>query len=85
MSRFENKICYLTIVLRVLVSGPKRRGELEKIFIRESGSRHSFDSLMRYAVKKGYIVKMGPPGSRAPYKLTDRVHINDSGKISIKI
>jgi len=82
---FEQKMWYLQILLKPLMSGPKSRGEIEKVFIRESGSRHRFDSLMAYAIKKGYIVKLGPLGSRAPYKLTDRVQVNSSGNLSIKI
>jgi hypothetical protein len=45
-----------------------------------------FTSIMRWLIGGGYIIKEGPPGSRAPYRINpNKVRFNENGSMNIKI
>ena len=81
----DEKIKYAKILLSELREGPLPWSELEKKMVKQCGTHWKFVSLMRWLIRKGYIIKEGSSGSRAPYRFnSDKVDFDDSGNIKIK-
>jgi len=81
----DEKMKYAQLLLTELKDGPLSWTELEKKMIGHSGTHWKYVSLMKWLVKKGYIIKEGSSGSRAPYQLNpDRVEFDKYGNIRIK-
>lgn len=85
-SVFEERMKYAKLSLQEVKGGSLSWGELEKRFFERSGSHSKFISIMRWLIGGGYIIKEGPPGSRAPYRINlDKVRFNEDGFVTIKI
>jgi len=60
--------------------------ELEKRVLRQCGTSGKFSSLMMWMLKQGYIIKTGPSGSRAPYRVNfEKVKFTSDGEVTIKL
>ncbi|MBT0160681.1 hypothetical protein G4O51_11945 [Candidatus Bathyarchaeota archaeon A05DMB-2] len=71
MKNLEERLRYAKMILREVSREPLSRTELCKRFVRASGSPASFDGLMRFLVRNGFVEKASSE-HRAPYRLTDR-------------
>jgi len=62
---------------RVILSKLEKRGKLcrtdiMKLTLRECGTPALFCSIFEYLRKKGYVQKLGPARTRAPYTITEK-------------
>ena len=74
------------IVLQELRDEPLGWSELEKRVIRQCGTSGKFSVLMGWMIRRGYIVKAGASGSRAPYKInSEKVAFTLDGEVNIKL
>ena len=85
-SVFEERMRYARLILQEVRGGSLRWGELEKRFFEHCGSHSKFISIMRWLIGGGYLIKEGPPRSRAPYRINlNKVRFNENGSVNIKI
>jgi len=81
----DEKIRYAKLLLLELKEGPLPWSELEKKMVKQCGTHWKFVSLMKWLTNKGYIIKEGSSGSRAPYRFnSNKVEFDKYGNISIK-
>jgi len=61
-------------ILTILCKGNVCRTDLLRLTIkRNSGATLSrFNAVLMYLHRKGFVDKLGPPRSRAPYKITEK-------------
>ncbi len=71
MKNLEERLKYAKVILREVSREPLGRTALCKRFVVASGSPASFDGIMRFLVRNGYIEKVLAE-HRAPYRITDR-------------
>lgn len=71
MRNLEERLKYAKVILCAVSREPLGRTALCKRFVVASGSPASFDGLMRFLVRNGYIEKASS-AHRAPYRVTDR-------------
>jgi len=82
----EDRLHYAKIILRELKERPLTWDELERKVIVHCGTHSRFVRVMRWLLDQGYIIKMGPPRTRAPYRLNpEKVSFNKDGSVIIKI
>jgi hypothetical protein len=62
---FNERIRYAKILLRELGGGPLTWGDLEKRMMELCGTHSKFVSLMKWLIEREYIIKDGPPKTRA--------------------
>jgi len=73
MSRREEQDLLVRIILSCLDKrGNLCRTDLLKLTLRQCGTPRRFEGLFTYLRRKGYVEKLGPAGSRAPYKITEK-------------
>jgi len=48
------------------------RTDLLKLTLRQCGTPRKFDSVFQYLRRCGWVEKLGPSKSRAPYQITDK-------------
>lgn len=59
---------------------------MERSFFKHYGSHWKFVVIMKWLSDKGYIIKEGPRGSRAPYRInTEKISLDRKGKVSIVV
>ena len=74
------------IALQQLKDRPLSWTQLEKRVLRQCGTSGKFSCLMRWMLKQGYIVKAGPPKSRAPYTANpSKVEFSPDGSVRIRL
>jgi len=62
---------------RIILSCLQKRGricrtDLLKLTMQECGTPRKFDSIFQYLKRCGWVEKLGPPKSRAPYQITEK-------------
>jgi len=68
-----------TIILSVLERENVRRTNILKLTLRRCGSPAKFNSIMKYLLDQGYIIKFGKKGTRALYGITEK------GKVQLSL
>lgn len=72
-SRREEQDRLAKIILSCLERrGRVRRTDLLKLTLRQCGTPRKFDSIFEYLRRHGWVEKLGPPRSRAPYRITEK-------------
>jgi predicted transcriptional regulator len=71
VKNLEERLKYAKLILREVSCENLGRTALCKRFVQASGSPASFDGLMRFLVRNGFVEKSGSR-HRAPYRLTER-------------
>jgi len=62
---------------RIILSCLEKRGrisrtDLLKLTLRQCGTPQKFNSIFQYLNRRGWVEKLGPPKSRAPYQITEK-------------
>ena len=84
--RIEERLRLARIILKALSKKQLTWNELEKIVMSSGGTHSRFVETMKWLLDRNYIIKTGPPRSRAPYRLnTEKVRLNEDGSVIIKL
>jgi len=71
VKNLEERLKYAKLILREVSCEPLGRTALCKRFVQASGSPASFECIMRFLTRNGYVEKSGSMHC-APYRLTER-------------
>ena len=71
MRNLEERLRFAKVILHELSREPLSRTLLNKRFIHQSGTSATFEGILKFLTRNGYVEKSGS-AHRAPYRITDK-------------